>query len=121
MPSPCDTTPLSGFSTARTDGLPSLGRSAALRVPGMLERSLIVERVKTGLRNARAKGKRLGRPRVVLDARRIATLRACGQTLTQQQILGALVEGNSTAVVPKSSEAADCLSCPWSACHPHTQ
>src|SRR6202041_114645 len=29
-----------------------------------LERSLIVERVKAGLRNARAKGKRLGRPRV---------------------------------------------------------
>jgi putative DNA-invertase from lambdoid prophage Rac len=27
-----------------------------------LERSLIVERVKAGLRNARAKGKRLGRP-----------------------------------------------------------
>jgi hypothetical protein len=37
-----------------------------------LERSLIVERVKAGLRNARAKGKRLGRPRVVVDATRIA-------------------------------------------------
>jgi DNA invertase Pin-like site-specific DNA recombinase len=43
-----------------------------------LERSLIVERVKSGLRNARAKGKRLGRPRVVVDATRIATLRAQG-------------------------------------------
>jgi len=43
-----------------------------------LERSLIVERVKAGLRNARAKGKRLGRPRRVLDAKRIATLRAQG-------------------------------------------
>jgi DNA invertase Pin-like site-specific DNA recombinase len=32
-----------------------------------LERSLIVERVKAGLRNTRAKGKRLGRPRVILD------------------------------------------------------
>ena len=30
-----------------------------------LERSLIAERVKAGLRNARAKGNRLGRPRVV--------------------------------------------------------
>jgi len=29
-----------------------------------LERSLIVERVRAGLRNARAKGKKLGRPRV---------------------------------------------------------
>lgn len=40
-----------------------------------LERSLIVERVKAGLRNARAKGKRLGRPRVFVDTRRIAGLR----------------------------------------------
>jgi DNA invertase Pin-like site-specific DNA recombinase len=43
-----------------------------------LERSLIVERVKAGLRNARAKGKRLGPPRVIVDARRIAALRAQG-------------------------------------------
>lgn len=43
-----------------------------------LERSLIVERVKAGLRNARAKGKRLGRPKRVVDARRIAMLRAQG-------------------------------------------
>ncbi len=43
-----------------------------------LERSLIVERVKAGLRNARAKGKRLGRPRKILDTKRIATLRAQG-------------------------------------------
>jgi DNA invertase Pin-like site-specific DNA recombinase len=43
-----------------------------------LERSLIVERVRAGLRNARAKGKRLGRPRVAVDAARIATLRAEG-------------------------------------------
>src|SRR5579864_2813362 len=45
-----------------------------------LERSLIVERVKAGLRNARAKGKRLGRPRVAVDARRIAALRAEGHS-----------------------------------------
>jgi DNA invertase Pin-like site-specific DNA recombinase len=43
-----------------------------------LERSLIAERVRAGLRNARAKGKRLGRPRVYADASRIATLRAQG-------------------------------------------
>jgi DNA invertase Pin-like site-specific DNA recombinase len=45
-----------------------------------LERSLIVERVKAGLRNARAKGKRLGRPRKFVDARKVATLRAEGQS-----------------------------------------
>lgn len=43
-----------------------------------LERSLIAERVKAGLRNARAKGKRLGCPRTITDAVRIATLRAQG-------------------------------------------
>jgi DNA invertase Pin-like site-specific DNA recombinase len=43
-----------------------------------LERSLIVERVKAGLRNARAKGKKLGRPRVAVDASRIASLRGAG-------------------------------------------
>jgi DNA invertase Pin-like site-specific DNA recombinase len=43
-----------------------------------LERSLIAERVRAGLRNARAKGKRLGRPRVTVDAARIARLRASG-------------------------------------------
>ena len=41
-----------------------------------LERSLIAERVRAGLRNARAKGKRLGRPRLVVDRARIARLRA---------------------------------------------
>jgi DNA invertase Pin-like site-specific DNA recombinase len=43
-----------------------------------LERSLIVERVRAGLRNARAKGKRLGRPRVRVDVARIAILRKSG-------------------------------------------
>jgi len=43
-----------------------------------LERSLIAERVRAGLRNARAKGKRLGRPRMNVDAARIARLRRTG-------------------------------------------
>jgi DNA invertase Pin-like site-specific DNA recombinase len=45
-----------------------------------LERSLIAERVRAGLRNARAKGKRLGRPRITVDAAQIASLRAQGQS-----------------------------------------
>lgn len=48
-----------------------------------LERSLIVERVKAGLRNARAKGKRLGRPRVILDVYRISQLREAGRSWPQ--------------------------------------
>jgi DNA invertase Pin-like site-specific DNA recombinase len=43
-----------------------------------LERSLIVERVKAGLRNARAKGKKLGRPRVKVDESRVKALRDSG-------------------------------------------
>jgi DNA invertase Pin-like site-specific DNA recombinase len=45
-----------------------------------LERSLIAERVRAGLRNARAKGKRLGRPRRIVDAAKIAILRAQGRS-----------------------------------------
>jgi DNA invertase Pin-like site-specific DNA recombinase len=45
-----------------------------------LERSLIAERVRAGLRNARAKGKRLGRPRVTVDASQVAHLRAQGRS-----------------------------------------
>lgn len=43
-----------------------------------LERSLIVERVRAGLRNARAKGKRLGRPPKDLDTEKIAAPRRQG-------------------------------------------
>jgi len=43
-----------------------------------LERDIIRERVKMGLRRAKAQGKQLGRPRVVVDADRIAALRAKG-------------------------------------------
>ena len=41
-----------------------------------LERSLIAERVRAGLRNAKAKGKKLGRPVREVDARRVGRLRA---------------------------------------------
>jgi DNA invertase Pin-like site-specific DNA recombinase len=43
-----------------------------------LERSLIAERVRAGIRNAKAKGKRLGRPPAVADALRIGERRASG-------------------------------------------
>jgi DNA invertase Pin-like site-specific DNA recombinase len=45
-----------------------------------LERNLIVERVRAGLRHARAKGKRLGRPKKSVDAVRIASLRMAGDS-----------------------------------------
>jgi DNA invertase Pin-like site-specific DNA recombinase len=42
------------------------------------ERALIQERVKAGLRNAKAKGRKLGRPRANVDLSRVETLRASG-------------------------------------------
>src|ERR1039457_6074341 len=68
-----------------------------------LERSLIVERVRAGLRNARAKGKTLGRPRVVVDTARITALRAQGLSL--RAIASELGVGLATlhrASVPRS-------------------
>lgn len=43
-----------------------------------LERSLIAERVRAGVRHARAKGKRLGRPAKQVDVAQIVALRAQG-------------------------------------------
>jgi DNA invertase Pin-like site-specific DNA recombinase len=42
------------------------------------EKNVIGERVRAGLRNARTKGTRLGRPQVTADASKIATLRSQG-------------------------------------------
>jgi len=51
-----------------------------LRPVAELERSVIAERARAGQRNARAKDERLGRPRVAVDASRVAVLRALGQS-----------------------------------------
>jgi len=48
-----------------------------------LERDIIAERVKAGLRRARENGKKLGRPRVAVDADKIAALRAQGRSWSE--------------------------------------
>jgi len=48
-----------------------------------LERDLIRERVSAGIRNARANGKKLGRPMRTVDRVRILQMRAEGQSLEQ--------------------------------------
>jgi DNA invertase Pin-like site-specific DNA recombinase len=63
-----------------------------------LERSLIAERVRAGLRNARAKGTKLGRPRVSVDTARIGQLRARGRSV--REIAGEL--GYSRGLVHKT-------------------
>src|SRR5450755_3884096 len=47
------------------------------------ERALIQERVRAGLRNARAKGKRLGRPTVRVSAAEVASLPSQGRSWAQ--------------------------------------
>jgi DNA invertase Pin-like site-specific DNA recombinase len=68
---------------SRLDTATPAGRMVftVLGAVGELERSLIVERVRAGLQNTRAKKIRLGRPRVVLDAARIGLLRAQGRSI----------------------------------------
>jgi DNA invertase Pin-like site-specific DNA recombinase len=48
-----------------------------------LERDLIRERVSAGIRNARANGKQLGRPKSIVDRERILELKVLGQSLRQ--------------------------------------
>jgi DNA invertase Pin-like site-specific DNA recombinase len=77
------------------------------------ERDCIRERVVAGLRNAKAKGVRLGRPPVAVDATRIASLRARGASL--REIAGQLGVGLGTIArslqprtknLPKSASAS---------------
>jgi DNA invertase Pin-like site-specific DNA recombinase len=58
------------------------------------ERALIQERVKAGLRNAKAKGKRIGRPRQMIDSSKVIELRTDG--LSWRQIASRLKLGLGT-------------------------
>jgi len=64
-----------GVDTSTANGRLVFGIFASI---AEFERELIRDRVKSGLANARAKGKRLGRPRKTVDAARIGRLRAAG-------------------------------------------
>jgi DNA invertase Pin-like site-specific DNA recombinase len=69
------------------------------------ERALIQERVRAGIRNARAKGRQLGRPRVVVDALRVGTLRARGHSWSQIQAELGVSKGTAQrvfAALPKT-------------------
>jgi DNA invertase Pin-like site-specific DNA recombinase len=64
-----------GVDTSTPNGRLVFGIFASI---AEFERELIRDRVRSGIAAARSKGKRLGRPRVEVDAARIATLRASG-------------------------------------------
>jgi len=69
-----------GVDTSTPNGRLVFGIFASI---AEFERELIRDRVKSGIRNARAKGKAIGRPRVTVNAVRIAALRDCGQSWSE--------------------------------------
>jgi DNA invertase Pin-like site-specific DNA recombinase len=66
-----------------------------------LERSLIAERVRAGLRNAKARGKRLGRPRVNVDLARIGSLRSEGRSWAAVAVEMGIGEGTARRAVAR--------------------
>jgi DNA invertase Pin-like site-specific DNA recombinase len=70
-----------------------------------LERDLIRERVRAGLRNARAKGKQFGRPRAQVDAVSVATLRREG--LSWSEVCASLSLSKGTAQRAFYSQSAN--------------
>jgi DNA invertase Pin-like site-specific DNA recombinase len=62
-----------------------LGRAVVVIVGaiGELERSLIVERVKAGMRRAKLEGRRIGRAPLEIDRQQLIQDRRCGMSLTQ--------------------------------------
>ena len=73
-----------GVDTSTPNGRLVFGIFASI---AEFERELIRGRVRSGLAAARTRGKTLGRPRVTVDAAKIASLRASGaswQTITRQ-------------------------------------
>src|ERR1035441_3515053 len=66
-----------GVDTSTPNGRLVFGIFASI---AEFERELIRDRVRSGLAAAKAKGKRIGRPRVAVDVRRIASLRREGRS-----------------------------------------
>jgi len=66
--------------TENVDTTTALGKMifTVLGAVGELERNLLIERVKSGMRNARAKGVKLGRPAIDVDLTLLAQLKAAG-------------------------------------------
>jgi DNA invertase Pin-like site-specific DNA recombinase len=66
-----------GVDTSTANGRLVFGIFASI---AEFERELIRDRVRSGLASAKAKGKRLGRPRVVVDSKKIASLSGAGDS-----------------------------------------
>lgn len=96
-----------GVDTSTPNGRLIFGIFASI---AEFERELIRDRVKSGLAHARAQGKRLGRPRVAVDASRVAVLRAQGQSwasISEKLGIGKGTAQRAFLRLPKNPSAQD--------------
>jgi DNA invertase Pin-like site-specific DNA recombinase len=95
---------------AELSGVPHTGESRSLlnrrqQTVAKQERVRISQRVRAGLDVARAKGRRLGRPKVVVDVAGIANLRAQGRSwrnITEELGIGKGTAQRALAGLPKN-------------------
>jgi len=95
-----------GVDTSTPNGRLIFGIFASI---AEFERELIRDRVRSGLAAAKAKGKRVGRPRVAVDALRIASLRRQGRSWSQIKAETGVSKGTAQRAVaglPKTPIAA---------------
>ncbi len=89
-----------GVDTSTPNGRLVFGIFASI---AEFERELIRDRVRSGLAAAKAKGKRLGRPRSVVDSERIARLRAQGLSWAKIGKQTGIGEGTVRRVLERSA------------------
>ena len=90
-----------GVDTSTPNGRLVFGIFASI---AEFERELIRDRVRSGLASARARGKRLGRPRTTVDASRIALLRAQGHSWAKIGEELGVGEGTARRAAQKSAK-----------------
>ena len=88
-----------GVDTSSPNGRLFFGIFASI---AQFERELISDRVRSGLAAAKAKGKRVGRPRVFVDVRRIASLRCEGRSWAEITRATAISKGTAQRALASS-------------------
>jgi DNA invertase Pin-like site-specific DNA recombinase len=88
-----------GVDTSTPNGRLVFGIFASI---AEFERELIRDRVRSGLAAAKAKGKRVGRPRVAVDVRRIASLRCAGRSWAEITLQTGVSKGTAQRAMASS-------------------